>query len=64
MPCVEVLADNLGALGGLLAQELPERGDVEADEATSTFPDNAVLEEAAFVLTCIVAGDAHTLGNF
>lgn len=48
----------------LLAQELLERGDIEADEATSTFPDNAVLEEAAFVLTCIVAGDAHTLGNF
>lgn len=48
----------------LLAQELPERGDVEADEATSAFPDNAVLQEAAFVLTCIVAGDAHALGNF
>ena len=48
----------------LLAQDLPERGDGEADEATSTFPDNAVLEETAFVLTCIVAGDAHTLGNF
>ena len=47
----------------LLVQEFPERGDVEADEATSTFPDNAVLEEA-FVLTCIIAGDAHTLGNF
>lgn len=47
----------------LLAQEFPERGDVEADEATSTFPDNAVLEEAALVLACIVAGDAHTLGD-
>lgn len=46
----------------LLVQEFPERGDVEADEATSTFPDNAVLEEAAFVLACVVAGDAHTLG--
>lgn len=48
----------------LLAQEFPERGDVEADEATSTFPDNAVLEEAAFVLACVVAGDAHAFGNF
>lgn len=48
----------------LLVQELPERGDVEADEATSTFPDNAVLEEAALVLACVVAGDAHALGNF
>ena len=63
MSCVEVLADNLGALGGLLVQEFPERGDVEADEATSTFPDNAVLEEAALVLACVVAGDAHTLGD-
>lgn len=46
----------------LLVQEFPERRDVEADEATSTFPDNAVLEEAAFVLACVVAGDAHALG--
>lgn len=64
MPCVDALADNLGVLKRLLAQELLERGDVEADEATSTFLDNAVLEEAAFVLACVVAGDAHTLGNF
>lgn len=55
MPCVDALADNLGVLGGLLVQEFPERGDVEADEATATLPDNAVLEETAFVLTCIVA---------
>ena len=63
MPCADALSDNLGVLGGLLAQELPECGDVEADEATSTFPDNAVLEEAALVLACVVAGDAHTLGD-
>ena len=49
-------------LGDFLAQELPERGYVKADEATSTFPDNAVLEEAAFVLACVVAGDAHAFG--
>lgn len=48
-------------LGDFLAQELPERGYVKADEATSTFPDNAVLEEAAFVLACVVAGDAMRL---
>ena len=46
----------------LLAQEFPERGDVEADEATSMFPDNAVFQEAAFVLACVVAGDAHAFG--
>lgn len=46
----------------LLAQEFPESGDVEADEATSTFPDNAVFQEAAFVLACVVAGDAHAFG--
>lgn len=46
----------------LLAQEFPERGDVEADEATSTFPDNAVFQGAAFVLACVVAGDAHAFG--
>ena len=62
MPCIDALADNLGVLGGLLAQELPECGDVKADEATSTFPDNAVLEKSALVLACIVACDAHTLG--
>mgnify|MGYP000843055532 CR=1 FL=1 len=27
-------------------------------------PDNAVLEEAAFVLACVVAGDAHAIGYF
>lgn len=64
MPCNDAPADNSGVLKRLLVQEFPERGDVEADEATSTFPDNAVFEEAAFILTCIVAGDAHTLGNF
>lgn len=63
MPCVDAPADNSGVLKRLLAQEFPERGDVEADEATSTFPDNAVLEEAALVLACVVAGDAHTLGD-
>ena len=47
----------------LLAQEFPERGDVEADEATSTFPDNAVLEEAALVLACIVGWDAPKPGD-
>lgn len=55
-------ADNSGVLKRLLVQEFPERRDVEADEATSTFPDNAVLEEAAFVLACVVAGDAHAFG--
>lgn len=63
MPYVDAPADNSGVLKRLLAQEFPERGDVEADEATSTFPDNAVLEEAALVLACVVAGDAHTLGD-
>lgn len=51
-------ADNSGVLKRFLAQELPESGDVEADEAASALPDNAVLEEAAFVLACVVAGDA------
>ena len=54
--------DNLRVLGDFLAQELPECGDVKANETTSTFPDNAVLEEAAFVLACVVAGDAHAFG--
>ena len=62
MPCVDASADNSGVLKRLLVQEFSERGDVEADEATSTFPDNAVLEEAAFVLACVVAGDAHAFG--
>lgn len=48
----------------LLVQELPERGNVKADETTPALSNDAVLQEAAFVLTCIVAGDAHTLGNF
>lgn len=46
----------------LLVQELPECGDVKAHEATSALPDNAVFEEAAFVLTCVVSSDAHALG--
>ena len=62
MPCNDVPADNSGVLKRLLVQEFSERGDVEADEATPTFPDNAVLEEAAFVLACVVAGDAHAFG--
>lgn len=62
MPCAVALADNLGVLAGLLAQELPECGDVKADETTPSLSDDAVLEEAALVLACIVACDAHTLG--
>lgn len=62
MPYNDAPADNSGVLKRLLAQEFPERGDVEADEATSTFPDNAVFQEAAFVLACVVAGDAHAFG--
>lgn len=54
--------DNLRVLGDFLAQELPECGDVKANETTPTFPDDAVLEKAAFVLACVVAGDAHALG--
>ena len=38
--------DNLRVLGGLLAQEFPERGDVKANEATSPLSDDAVLQEA------------------
>lgn len=49
-------------LGDFLAQELPECGDVKANETTPTFPDDAVLEKAAFVLACVVAGDAHAFG--
>ena len=62
MPSVDALAGNSGELKRLLAQELPEYGDVKAHEATSALPDNAVFEEAAFVLTCVVASDAHALG--
>ena len=62
MPSVDTLAGNSGELKRLLAQELPEYGDVKAHEATSALPDNAVFEEAAFILACIVAGDAHALG--
>lgn len=62
MPCNDAPADNSGVLKRFLAQELPESGDVEADEATSALPDNAVFEEAAFVLTCVVSSDAHALG--
>ena len=54
--------DNLRVLGGLLAQELPECGDVKANETTPALSDDAVLQEAALVLACIVACDAHTLG--
>ena len=46
--------DNLRVLGGLLAQEFPERGDVKANEATSPLSDDAVLEEAAFVFKTLV----------
>ena len=49
-------------LGDLLAQEFPERGDVKANEATSALSDDAVLEETAFILACIVAGNAHAFG--
>ena len=56
------LVDNFVGLRVFLAQELPECGDVKAHEATSALPDNAVFEEAAFVLTCVVASDAHALG--
>ena len=59
---VDALAGNSGELKRLLAQELPECGDVKAHEATSALPDNAVFEEAAFVLTCVVSSDAHALG--
>lgn len=62
MPSVDALAGNSGELKRLLAQELPECGDVKAHEATSALPDNAVFEEAAFVLTCVVSSDAHALG--
>lgn len=61
MPSVDALAGNSGELKRLLAQELPECGDVKAHEATSALPDNAVFEEAAFVLTCVVSSDAHAL---
>lgn len=62
MPCVDALAGNSGELKRFLAQERPESGDVEADEAASALPDNAVLEEAALVLARVVAGDAHAHG--
>lgn len=48
----------------LLVQEFPERGDVKANETTPALSDDAVFEEAALVLACVVAGDAHALGNF
>lgn len=64
MPCNDAPADNSGALKRFLAQELPECGDAKAHEATSALPDNAVFEEAAFVLACVVAGDAHAIGYF
>lgn len=62
MSCVDASADNSGVLKRLLVQEFPERGDVEANETTPALPDNAVFEEAAFVLTCVVSSDAHALG--
>ena len=49
-------------LGGLLTQELPECGDVKANETTPSLSDDAVLEETAFILACIVAGNAHAFG--
>ena len=62
MPCVDASADNSGVLKRLLVQEFPERGNVKANETTSTFPDDAVLEKTAFILACIVAGNAHAFG--
>ena len=58
------LVDNFVGLRVFHAQELPECGDAKAHEATSALPDNAVFEEAAFVLACVVAGDAHAIGYF
>ena len=54
--------DNLRVLGDFLAQELPECGDVKANETTPALSNDAVLQEAAFVLACVVAGDAHAFG--
>lgn len=62
MPCVDASADNSGVLKRLLVQEFPERGDVKANETTPALSDDAVLQEAAFVLACVVAGDAHAFG--
>lgn len=64
MPSVDTLAGNSGELKRLLAQELPEYGDVKAHEATSALPDNAVFKETTFILACVVAGDAHAIGYF
>lgn len=61
MPCNDALADNSGVLKRLLVQEFPERGDVKANETTPALSDDAVLQEAAFVLACVVAGDAMRL---
>lgn len=49
-------------LGDFLAQELPECGNVKANETTPALSNDAVLQEAAFVLACVVAGDAHAFG--
>ena len=54
-------AGNSGVLKRLLAQEFPECGDVKAHEATPALSDNAVFEEAAFVLARVVAGETHAL---
>ena len=62
MPCVDASADNSGVLKRLLVQEFPERGNVKANETTPALSNDAVLQEAAFVLACVVAGDAHALG--
>lgn len=62
MPCVDASADNSGVLKRLLVQEFPERGNVKANETTPAFSNDAVLQEAAFVLACVVAGDAHAFG--
>lgn len=62
MPCVDASADNSGVLKRLLVQEFPERGNVKANETTPALSNDAVLQEAAFVLTCVVSSDAHALG--
>ena len=46
----------------LLVQEFPECGDVKANETTPALSDDAVLEETAFILACIVAGNAQAFG--
>lgn len=62
MPCVDASADNSGVLKRLLVQEFPECGDVKANETTPALSDDAVLEETAFILACIVPGNAQAFG--